>query len=76
MMRRIGMAASRNFPERRAGSACSFFLAANETVSPAAQVKGGAIYGMPTLQSCKSNIVIVNQRSMASGCGGRDNELF
>ena len=70
------MAASRNFPEWRAGSACSFILAANNSVSAAAHVKGGAIDGMPILQAYKAKTEIVNKRSMASGCACRDNELF
>ena len=45
----------------------AIILGVNDVVNPAAHVKGSAIYCMP---------VIVNKRSMASGYGGLDNELF
>ena len=51
-------------------------LGANDVVNPAARTPGSAIYGMPILEVFKSQTVIVNKRTMASGYAGLDNELF
>ncbi len=54
----------------------AIILGANDVVNPAAHTKGSAIYGMPILEAYKAKTIIVNERSMAAGDAGLDNELF
>ncbi len=52
-------------------------IGANDIVNPAAEEDPTSpIAGMPVLQVWKSNLVVVNKRSSASGYDGIDNPLF
>lgn len=51
-------------------------LGAQDVVNPAAMTKCGRIFGMTILDACKAKTAMVNKRSMAAGCVGRNNELF
>lgn len=52
----------------------AIILDANDVVNLAALTKRSAINGMPILEAYKAKTVIVNQRPMAAGYTGLDND--